>query len=161
MKKNILMLGAAVALAVALALPGAVIASDGTTDVIGQVVEEYTFTAPSTVDLGNMEPTDEHYTGNSTDGMLEGNNPTGYTVTGKDMKDNDTGHMVSGDDVLHYPLSIGSGGDTCPADSETTFLTTDGPGRDAVPLYVSQYVTLVDPAGQYSITITFTVTANT
>jgi len=158
MKKRILTLGVVLVLVSVLAAPGAVLA---TTEVTGTVTEGYTFTAPSTVGLGSMAP-GATATGDST-GNLEGNNPDGYTVKGIDEKGSDTGYMVSGTDALTNKLYMGATA-AVPntADTETTFLTTSGPGSDSVPFYVSQEVTYDDLVQSgYTITITFTVTPNT
>ena len=159
MKKKILTLGAVLALVAVLVAPNAVLAT--TTDVGGNVVEGYTFTAPSIIALGSMTP-GTAATGNSA-GSLEGNNTLGYTVTGVDAKGTNTGYMVSGTDVLANMLQMGpDAGVAYTAATVTTFLTTSAITDAAVPFYVSQTATYADPvASGYTITITFTVTQNT
>lgn len=159
MKRRILTLGVVLVLATVLAVPNAVLATN-TTDVTGDVVEGYTFTAPSPIGFGNMDPSATPSTGNST-GWLEGNNANGYTVTGVDAKDTNTGYMVSGSNVLTNMLQMGPDASVAnTAATVTTFLTTDDITDETVPFYVSQTVEFTDPiATGYSITITFTVTA--
>ena len=158
MKKKILTLGMVLALVSVLVAPGAVLA---TTEVTGTVIEGYTFSAPDAIGLGDMTPGTPK-TGNSA-GSLEGNNPDGYTVKGIDDKGSNTGYMVSGTDALTNMLQMGpDAGVANTAATETTFLTTGGPGSDSVPFYVSQEVTYDDLVQSgYTITITFTVTQNT
>jgi len=160
MKAKNLILGLVVVLGLALALPGAVLATD-TTEVTGNVVQGYNFIAPAGIGLGEMTLGQENRA--SSTGELSGNHPSGYTVKGEDTKEgDDRGYMVSGDDVLYNPLMLSDDGVTYTAAYwETTFLETTEPGTDAVPFYVSQYVLFDDPLGDYSITITFTVTENT
>ena len=159
MKKRILTFGVVLVLVMVLVVPGAVLATD-TTEVTGTVTEGYTFTAPSTVGLGSMAPSATPYTGNSTDGRLDGNNPAGYTVTGIDAKGTDTGKMVSGSDVLTEKLKISKeDASYVDADTQKTFLDSGGITGTDISLYVSQEVTYADPvASGYTITITFTVT---
>lgn len=162
MKKKILTLGMVLVLVSVLAAPGAVLATDGSTGVTGNVIQGYTFSAPSAIDLGSMTPGTPK-TDNSA-GSLEGNNAAGYTVKGVDEKGTNTGHMVSGTDVLTNMLLFGpAASPTATADTETTFLTTGGiTSATPVPFYVSQTATYADAVQSgYSITITFTVTQNT
>ena len=158
MKKKILTLGMVLTLVAVLVAPGAVLA---TTEVTGDVVEGYTFTAPSAIELGSMTP-GTPATGSSTDGSLVGNNPAGYTVTGIDEAVSDTGYMVSGANVLASKHEISDeDANYVNADTEKTFVDTSGPTDAAVSLYVSQDVAYTDTvATGYSITITFTVTPN-
>jgi hypothetical protein len=155
------MLGLAAALILALVLPGAVMAIN-TTEVTGNVVQGYTFDAPSPIELGDMEPGTAK-AGSSTDGSLVGNNPTGYTVTGTDAKVDHKGRMVSGANVLSAPHQIGSDGEVYQdAHIVVTFVDTDGPTDVGVSLYARQPVHASDPvATGYTITITFTVTPKT
>ena len=156
------MLGAAVALALALALPGVVIASDGSTNVTGNVEEGYTFTAPSAIALGDMKP-GTTATGNSTDGRLDGNSATGYTVTGRDEKTPDAGFMVVSTNTLTHKLEISKEDASYDyADTGKIFLDTDDITGEDISLYVRQLVTYEDPVAEgYSITITFTVNGST
>ena len=158
MKKKILTLGAVLALVAVLIAPSAVLAAT-TTGVTGDVVEGYTFAAPSAISLGTMTP-GTPATGSSTDGSLEGNNPDGYTVTGIDAKGSDTGYMVSGSYVLASKHQISDeDANYVNADTAKTFVDTSGATNVAVSLYVSQAVAYTDTvATGYSITITFTVT---
>ena len=159
MRKRILTLGVVLVLVSVLAVPGAVLAT--TTGVTGNVIEGYTFTAPSAIALGDMTP-GTPATGNS-NGWLEGNNSLGYTVTGVDAKVDNTGYMVNGAAALANKLKMGDTG-AVPNDADvvTTFLATGGVTDLAVPFYVSQTATYADPvASGYTITITFTVTLNT
>ena len=157
MKRRILSIALVLALVMVLVMPTAVFA---TTVVTGEVVEGYTFTAPTAIDLSTMTPGSDA-TGNST-GSLTGNRGAGYTVTGIDAKGADTGKMVSGGNVLGAMLKIGdTASPTNTADTITTFLTTSGAGTDSVPFYVSQTVGFADPvAAGYTITISFTVVGN-
>jgi len=165
MKAKNLILGLVVVLSLALALPGAVLA-DNITEVTGNVVEGYTFTAPAAIGLGDMEP-GQTATGESVGGQagrLEGNHAAGYSVKAKDMNTSDTGRMTVGVNVLSQLLQISSDGtDYMTLDTEVAFFTTGaGPGSWDIPLHVKQVVTYEDPvATGYSITITFTVTENT
>ena len=158
MKKKILTLGVVLVLVTVLVVPGAVLAN-GTTEVTGTVTEGYTFTAPSTVELGSMAPSATPHKASSTDGSLVGNNPTGYTVEGIDVKGTDTGYMVSGSDVLANQHQISNAdADYVNADTSKKFVDTSGPTDVTVSLYVSQLVSYADPvASGYTITITFTV----
>ncbi len=161
MKKRILTLGVVLVLVSVLAVPGAVLAAD-TTNVTGNVIQGYTFTAPSAISFGNMAPSATPHKGSSTDGSLQGNNPAGYTVTGIDAKVSDTGYMVSGSNVLTNKLEISNvDGSYGNADTAQTFVSTTAPTSTTVSLYVSQVVAYDDPvATNYSITITFTVVPN-
>ena len=156
MKKRILTLGMVLALVAVLVAPGTVLA---TTEVTGTVTEGYTFTAPSTVELGSMAPSATPHKASSTDGSLVGNNPAGYTVTGIDEAVSDTGYMVSGSDVLANKLKISKEDATyVDADTSKNFVDTGVPTDVTVSLYVSQLVSYADPvASGYTITITFTV----
>jgi len=158
MKKKILTLGVVLVLVTVLVVPGAVLAN-GTTEVTGTVTEGYTFTAPSTVELGSMAPSATPHKASSTDGSLVGNNPTGYTVEGIDDKGTNTGYMVSGSDVLANKLKISKEDATyVDADTSKNFVDTGVPTDVTVSLYVSQLVSYADPvASGYTITITFTV----
>jgi hypothetical protein len=162
MKKRILTLGVVLVLVSVLVVPGAVLASD-TTNVTGNVIQGYTFTAPSAISLGDMAPSLTPHKGSSTDGSLVGNNPVGYTVTGTDAKTLNKGYMVSGSDVLATKHQISKeDANYVNADTVKTFVDTSGPTNVAVSLYVSQLVTYTDTvATGYSITITFTVTPKT
>ena len=159
MKAKNLMLGLVVVLSLALALPGAVLATD-TTEVTGSVTEGYTFTAPSTVTLGSMAPSATPHKASSTDGRLDGNDPAGYTVTGIDAKETNRGYMVNGSSVLTNKLKISnSDSEYIDANSNKTFLDTSGITGADIALYVSQVVSYADPvATGYTVTITFTVT---
>jgi len=167
MKKKILTLGMVLVLVSVLAVPGAVLA---TTEVTGNVIEGYTFTAPTEIPLGDMTP-GATATGNSA-GSLEGNDPAGYTVKGIDENATVTagymlivggGTLAAPDYILTNKLKMGDTG-AVPnnADVLTTFLDESAPGTYSVPFYVSQEVTYDDPvADGYTITITFTVTPKT
>jgi hypothetical protein len=118
----------------------------------------YTFIAPGDIVLGEMVPSVDPYTGNSS-GSLTGDNPAGYTVTASDNKTENKGYMVSGTSVLHSKFNIGaSAGSVASSDVERTLLTTSAPGTDSVPLFVSQEISYNDAVvNGYSITITYTV----
>ncbi|NVM23604.1 MAG: hypothetical protein HWN68_17710 [Desulfobacterales bacterium] len=119
----------------------------------------FTFTAPTAIALGPMAP-GSTYPASST-GSLTGNNPTGYTVTGIDLKGTNTGFMVApGPYVLGEKLLMGpAASPTNTADTVTTFLTTSAAGTDPVPFFINQAVGYTDAvATGYTITITFTVT---
>ncbi len=169
MKKRILTLGMVLALVSVLVMPTAALAT--TTDVTGDVVEGYTFTAPTAIPLGSMTP-GTTASGSSTDGSLVGNDPDGYTVTGTDKNTEVTaGYMlIMGDGTMAAPNYIlGSRHEISdedasyvPADTAKTFVDTSGPTNVAVSLYVIQDVSYADPVDTgYSITITFTVTPKT
>lgn len=166
MKKKILTLGIVLALVSVLVMPTAALAT--TTDVGGDVIEGYTFTAPTPVEFGNMNPNDTPSTADTT-GYLQGNNAGGYNVKGIDANTDGTtkGFMLIGPpatptSILENKLKMG---DTVAvpndADVETTFLDTSTITDEIVPFYVSQTVEFTDPiATGYTITITFTVTQN-
>jgi hypothetical protein len=158
MKRIILSISMALALVAVFAAPPAALAAD--TVVSGNVVVGYSFTPPTAISLGDMNP-GTTATGNSA-GSLSGNNALGYSVKAIDAKGTNTGLMVSGAHVLTNKFKIGAtSGSVANADVERTLLSTGAAGTDAVPLYVSQQVVLADPvASNYSITITYTVTAN-
>ena len=162
MRTKNLILGLVVVLSLALALPGAVLATD-TTEVTGSVTEGYTFTAPSTVTLGSMAPSATPHKASSTDGRLDGNNAAGYTVTGIDAKETSTGYMVSGSNVLTNKLKTSDADtDYVDADTEKVFLDTFGITGADIALYVSQVISYADPvATGYTITISFTVNPKT
>ena len=160
MKKRILTLGMVLTLVAVLVAPSAVLAT--TTGVTGNVIEGYTFTPPTAIELGSMTPGTPE-TGNSA-GSLEGNDAAGYTVDGVDAKMGNTGYMVSGTDALTNMLLFGpAASPTATADTVTNFLTTGGiTPATTVPFYVSQTATYADPVQSgYTITITFTVTPQT
>ena len=159
-KKKILLLAALAALAALLAIP-AMVMGDDTTDISGNVVSGYTFSAPSAINLGNMTPGNT-VTGNSI-GHLSGNNSAGYTVTGTDAKASNKGYMVSGTNVLHNKLKIGPNSNpTATADTSVEFLNTNSSTDQDINLYVSQDISYSDTAASgYTITITFTVIEKT
>ena len=167
MKKKILTLGMVLTLVAVLVAPSAVLA---TTDVTGNVIQGYTFTAPSAIVLGDMTPGTPK-TDNSA-GSLEGNNALGYTVDGVDKNNEETkgymlivgtGTQASPQYILENKLLFGPATNpTATADTLTNFLTTSDITDAAVPFYVSQTATYADPVQSgYTITITFTVTQNT
>lgn len=169
MKKRILTLGMVLALVSVLVMPTAALAT--TTGVTGDVVEGYTFTAPSAIPLGSMTP-GTPATGDSA-GSLEGNSPTGYNVKGIDLNTEVTagymlivgnGTLAAPDYILTNKLQMGATvAVPNTADTLTTFLTTGaGPiAPTAVPFYVSQTATYADAVQTgYTITITFTVLPN-
>ncbi len=166
MKKKILTLGMVLTLVAVLVAPNAVLAV--TTEVTGDVIEGYTFTAPSPIALGSMSP-GTYASGSSTDGSLVGNDPDGYTVTGTDqnpevtagyMLIKGTGTEASPEYILDIKQEISNeDASYVNADDEKTFVDTSGATDVAVSLYVDQWVTYSDTvATGYSITITFTVT---
>jgi hypothetical protein len=164
MRKRILGIAMALAMIVVMALPmGVSAAPEGdTTDITGDIGGGYSFTAPTDLDLGAMT-LGATKTGNATAGNLTGNNVGGYTVTGVDAKGTNTGKMVSGANVLTNKFKIGKdAGSVADSDSSQTLLAATGAGGSfSIPLYVSQDVEFDDPAASdYTITITFTVTAN-
>ena len=163
MKKFGLIVASLLAVAVLVA-PMTVLAGT-TTDVTGNVVSGYTFTAPGTISLGDMPP-GAAITGTST-GHLTGNNAAGYRVTGVDAKTTNKGCMVVSTNVLSNKLEIGPSASPTspltfgPADSAQTFLGTSDVTDADVPCYVSQLVAYTDTvATGYTLTITFTVTAS-
>lgn len=159
MKKRILTFGLLLLLVTVLAIPGVVMADS--TWVGGEVLEGYTFTAPSPIFLASMTPSATPYKDFSTDGSLVGNDPNGYTVTGIDAKGTNTGYMVSGGGT---PLTnkhqiSDEDANYVPADTAKTFVDTSWPTDVAFSLCVSQMVDINDtPAADYEIQITFTVT---
>ena len=168
MKKKILTLGMVLTLVAVLVAPNAVLAV--TTDVTGDVIEGYTFTAPSAIALGSMTP-GTTASGSSTDGSLVGNDPDGYIVTGTDKNTEVTagymlilgeGTQAAPDYILgsrHEISDIDAG--YVSADTVKQFVNTFGPTDVTVSLYVHQYVAYTDTAATgYTITITFTVTPN-
>ena len=168
MKKRILTLGMVLTLVAVLVAPNAVLAV--TTEVTGTVAHGYTFTAPTEIALGDMVPGAADIDNSA--GWLEGNNALGYTVKGIDANTEVTkgkmlivggGSLAAPDKILTNKLYMGPDVDVAyAADTETTFLTTDGITDEYVPFYVSQTVEFTDPiATGYTITITFTVTQNT
>lgn len=164
MKKRILTFGVLLALVTISVVPGVVSAIDGGTMVVGDVVEGYTFTAPSPISLGEMTPSGTPYKGSSSGGSLMGNNPSGYTVTGIDDKIGGTGYMTTsgGGDVLANRHEISDeDANYVSADTSKTFVDTSGPTDVTFSLFASQLVTHTDAVGSdYSIEITFTVVAN-
>jgi hypothetical protein len=159
MKKRILTFGVLLALVTISVVPGVVSAIDGGTMVVGDVVEGYTFTAPSPISLGVMTPSGTPYKGSSTDGSLIGNNPDGYTVTGRD--ETLSGQMYGGSYLANRLDISNEDANYVPADTEKTFVDTSDPTDTAVSLYVSQLVAYTDAPGIYTITITFTVMPKT
>lgn len=156
MKKKILTLGAVLALVGVLVLPTAALALG--TPIGGTVIEGYTFTAPAPVGLGDMTPGTPKTS--ATAGWLEGNNTTGYTVTGFDSTGSSAGFMTAAGPIsLTNMLQIGPASNLLgPADTAKTFLQTGGITNESVPFFVSQLATYADTvAGGYYITITFTV----
>jgi len=161
MKKRILTFGVLLILVTIFVVPGVVSAQDGGTWVLGNVVEGYTFTAPSPISLGTMTPSGTPYKGSSSGGSLMGNNPSGYTVTGIDEKGGDTGYMTTsgGGDVLANRHEISDqDASYVPADTAKTFVDTSGPTDAVFSLYVSQVVAYTDTPDIYEIEIAFTVT---
>ena len=161
MKKRILTLGVVLVLAAVLVVPGAVLATTYPTEVTGTVTEGYTFTPPSAIELGNMDPSATPYKAHSTDGRLDGNNADGYTVFARDEAG--FGHMVSGSDVLTDMLDISNeDANYLDAYPGKMLLVTDGLTGADISLYVRQMVTYADPvADGYTMTISFTVTTKT
>ena len=160
--KKLLIIGLALALIGVFIAPLAAFATDGTTDITGNVTSGYTFNTPPTIPLGTMSTGTN--TGNSS-GNITGNNADGYTVSAVDAKGSNTGYMVStpSGHVLANKFKIGSSaGSVDTADVSRTLYTGSGPVSNvAVPLYISQTITATDVAASgYTITITYTVTAN-
>lgn len=160
MKKKILAIALALALLAVLVAPLAAFASDGTTTITGDVTSGYSFTPPAAISLGSMSPSAP--AANNSSGTLNGNNASGYTVTAVDASTTNTGYMVSGTNVLQNYFMIGKDTSSlAAADTAQTLLNSTAAGSNPVPLYVSQTISPSDAiATGYSITITFTVTAN-
>lgn len=158
MKKRILTLGVVLVFVIVMVIPGTVLAD--TTVISGSVQAGYAFSAPSEIELYTMF-LDIPNEGSSTNGWLVGNNPTGYTVTGADIKATDTGYMTtSGGTPLANKLEISDDEFTgyVAADIGKTWIDTSGPTSESIDLYVSQLVEYSDTPGSYSLNITFTVT---
>ena len=160
MKKSILTFGAVLVLVTVLAVPGVVLGAD-TTVVTGTVIEGYVFEAPWAVEIGDMVPGVTWYGHTSTPGYFWGNSPAGYTVTGADIKATNAGYMTTGGGTpLTNKLEISDeeyiGYVT--ADVGITYIDSTGPASDSIDLYVTQLVDYTDEPGEYSLTITFTVT---
>ena len=70
--------------------------------------------------------------------------------------------MVSGTNVLGNKLKVGPPRNLMTyCDGESTLMTTADNGTHTIPLYVSQIINFDDPAvSGYTITLTYTVTAN-
>lgn len=160
MKRRILTLGAVLVFVAVLVVPGTVLAD--TTVVSGTVVAGYVFEAPWAVEIGNMGGAGITFYGHtSTPGYFWGNSPSGYTVTGADIKATNAGYMTtSGGTPLTNKLEIGAeeyiGYVT--ADVGITYIDSSGPASDSIDLYVSQLVDYTDEPGEYSLEITFTIT---
>ena len=163
MKKKILTLGTVLVMVAVLVLPTAVLAQgDGATNVGGDVVQGFIFSAPTGVVFGDRNPNATPSLDYTT-GWLQGNSITGYNVVGVDAKTTSKGYMVAtGPTVLSNMLLFGPISPTTTADTSTNFLATGGITNELVPFYVSQTVEFTDPvANNYSITIEFTVTQGT
>jgi hypothetical protein len=159
MKRRILTLGAVLALLTVMVVPGTVLAD--TTVVSGTVMGGYVFEAPWAVEFGSMSAGATWYAHTSTAGYFYGNSPTGYTVTGADIKGTDPGYMTtSGGTPLANKLQI-SDEETIgyvTADVGITYIDSTGPASDSIDLYATQLVDYTDEPGEYSLNITFTVT---
>ena len=164
MKKRILTLGAVLVFLTVLVAPNTVLAYDpNVTNIYGTVPAGYAFQAPLEIELYTMFPAAVPYEGSSTSGYLEGNNPTGYTVTGADTKGTNTGYMTtSGGTPLGNKLEISDDEFTgyVTADTGKTWVDSSGPTSVSIDLYVRQLVEYTDTPGSYSLNITFTVTEN-
>lgn len=159
MKRRILTLGGMLVFVAVMVMPGTVLAD--TTLVSGTVQAYYEFQAPSAVELGSMGGTGSTWPAHSlTPGHFFGNSPTGYTVTGADIKGTNTGYMTTSEGTpLTHKLEI-SDEETLgfvTADVGITYIDSSGPASDSIDLYVEQQVDYTDEPGEYSLNITFTV----
>jgi len=104
------------------------------------------------------------YAHSLTPGYFWGNSPAGYTVTGADIKATNAGFMTTSEGTpLTNKLEI-SDEETIgfvTADVGIIYIDSTGPASDSIDLYVSQLVDYTDEPGEYSLTITFTVTEKT
>ena len=160
MKKKILTFGVVLVLVTVMVVPGTVLGAD-TTLVSGTVQAYYEFQAPWAVEIGSMGGTGATWPAHSlTPGHFFGNSPTGYTVTGADIKGTNTGYMTTSEGTpLTHKLEI-SDEETLgfvTADVGITYIDSSGPASDSIDLYVEQLVDYTDEPGEYSLNITFTV----
>jgi hypothetical protein len=121
----------------------------------------YSFTAPSDIFLGeNLKFIDSPFT-DSSSGNLNITTPGTYRVTATDAKSTDKGYMVSGTNALHHKLQIGPASDNLTnSDEVVQLLEASTEGDNSIPFFVSQEISYEDTVAEnYSITITFTVTA--
>ena len=158
--KKLLTIGIALALIGVLAAPMAAFAAD--TVITGDITTGFTFNPPPAILLNPMTP-GTTATGSST-GNITGNNPSGYAVSAIDNKSSNKGYMVStASRVLAGKFKIGSSelGVQDADSSRSLYSGTTPVNAVAIPLYVSQAISLTDPADTgYTITITYTVVTN-
>ena len=161
MTKRMLIVSVALALVAAMIIPATVVADTGTTDVMGNIVgATITITAPSAINLGMLVWGDN--TGNSTGSVNitpNSRNPSqsNWEVTAVDAKTPNKGYMTkTGPVALSNMLQISPDNSNWNAANTTATWTGNTSGVHSIPFYVKQTISAVDPAGNYSITITFT-----
>jgi hypothetical protein len=135
-------------LTVIFAVP-AIAADSGSTVVTGTVGAYIDVTAPTAIDLSDMQIGNN--TGHSDDNGIVSTNENDWYVNAADQSN--LGYMMAGETRLQNKLQIGDNGETWASADPDPGLTYNNPTY--FPFYVSQEVTPADPPGDYSITITF------
>lgn len=159
-KKLLVSLLAVIVLVAVMVTP--VMAVDDTTDITGDVPVILELTAPSAIAFGDMTLGVNTDFSLPPDGAVNSNSGTGYTLTVQDTWSPGTGHMTNGPYTLTNPLliTIGDLEDSDVTVQRIVATTTEG-SEDFYPLSVTQMVLPTDMAAAgYTITLTFTVTAN-
>jgi hypothetical protein len=129
----------------------------GNTTVTGTVPTDISVSVPESVDMGQMMP------GNTTtkDNLLTvtvDSNSNGWSLTVKDAKTSNTGYMTDDATPLSNPFEV-KGGDQStytPLTSEVILEDSGDLGGGTIQVGCQQEVLTTDPAGDYSITLTFT-----
>lgn len=152
-KRRIIIIAALAALAALLAVPALALGGN-TTTVSGTLNATISVTAPDNINFSTFAVGTN--TASSLDGDVSVTGATQWQVTAKDEKTTDAGFMTKTGGKLTNKLQISK--DNSNYYTADTGITYNNPGENDLDLYVNQVVTSQDPAGTYSITITFTGT---
>ena len=146
-----------ITLIILLLLPATVFAATDSSTVSGTISDTLSITAPDSFTFASLEPgaTSESNNGN----IAISSNLAGSWNLKADS--NSSGLMENGGVQLGQPLAIKGGmvSDYTSLASQVT-LTDAGSGSSNITVSFSQQVTFTDAPGSYSMTVNFTVTAN-
>jgi len=161
MKKLVTAAGLAILVWSMVVSPVTLLAATGDTSILGQVPESLSITTPGTFSLAELNP------GNTTTSDVKTvtitSNSSGWTLTVAESGGSKDGCMARTTDshALTYPIQV-KGGDVTSYSSlaNTVTLESSGNGTTTISdIYFQQTVAASEYAGQYSITVVFTVTA--
>jgi hypothetical protein len=168
--KKILIIVGVLALLAALAVPMAVFADVGTTEITANVTSQFTFQVPAAIALGDLDlGWNNGYS--EPGGYCATNDPGGLKLTVE--SNHILGKMISGGNVLNEPLLVNTGNTTVhlgtlpPTEPDGVAVTTvaqdvlgvNAPMYSEIQLVVFQNIGIADPVAEdYSIILTYTMT---